>query len=204
MGGDVGGLLESRELTCLVALREARASFFHDVIAHARSHAEKHGTSITQDDVDLLRSENAYQVAEFYFLIEELNLSNRTKTKSFLRRHNADMQALLEDRPKREMMGLLRQRVEEAIFSEIQIEKVSENIIDGKLRLDQSDLGRLLSTIMSPETCRKVVVSMAKGGLINRINIGQVLVISNGNIERCFRAHLTRMSNGINARHQET
>jgi hypothetical protein len=77
------------------------------------------------------------------------------------------------------------------LFSEQGIEKVVQQISDGHLRLDQSDLGRLLVTLISPETTRKAVVALAKGGLLTRVRIGQVLVVSNGVLESYFEKHLS-------------
>lgn len=179
---------DSRELICLGALRSARRQFFTDIVAHASQHSND---QISKQDMDLLRSENTYQVAEFYYLVDDLQLSHKQKIRHILNRHNKDMEDLIANKQKRDLMGLLKQSVEKAIFSPIQIDKIVENIVDGKLRLDQSDLGRLLTQAMSPETCRKIIVSLAKGGLINRINIGQVLIVSNGVLESYFRKHLT-------------
>ena len=120
-------------------------------------------------------------------------LADRHKLHAFLRRHNADMAALLADKARRDLMGLLKQRIEEAIFSATQIEKVLEMSGEGRLRLDQSDLGRLLSQLISPETCRKVTVVLAKGGLLTRRTIGTVLVVSTGVLEGYFRKHLQQI-----------
>jgi len=92
------------------------------------------------------------------------------------------MKELLNDRSKRDRAGMTVQRVRAALFSPTQIERVVEHVADGRLRLDQSDLGRLLSQAISTETCRKTLVALAKGGLLNRINIGQVLVVSTGHL----------------------
>jgi hypothetical protein len=110
-----------------------------------------------------------------------------------LERHNEDMEEYASNKEKRDLLGLSKARVEEALFSDTQIEKVVQNISDGKLRLDQTDLGRLLGTLRSPETTRKAVVALSKAGLLNRINIGQVIVVSTGALEKYFEAHLQRI-----------
>lgn len=187
---------ESDEMRCLVALRAARSAFFANLVAHAQKLHSAEGqrqAPLVQEEIDLLRSDDAYQIAEFYYLIGELGLANRQRIRAYLRRHNADMQDLAKDRKRQQTMGLSPQRLEKAIFSDIQIEKVAENIVDDRLRLDQSDLGRLLAQNMSAETCRKVVVVLAKAGLLNRINIGQVMVASNGSLEGYFRDHLAQV-----------
>jgi hypothetical protein len=194
--------IDSRELTCLSALRSARRRFFCDIVDHASDYSKK---QLSKNDVDLLRGDTTYQVAEFYYVIDDMKLADKQKMRLVLERHNRDMEELVANRQRRELMGLLKQSVERAIFSPIQIDKVVENVVDGKLRLDQSDLGRLLAQAMSPETCRKVVVSLARGGLINRINIGQVLIVSNGVLEGYFRNHLTSVVKqlAVNSRHAD-
>jgi hypothetical protein len=183
---------ESRELTCLAAFREARDRFSSDIIEHAHNHnADRENTNLTTDEIDLLKGSYTYSVAEFYYIIEELNFNYKAKIRSYLHRHNSDMSELLSDRVKRERAGMTIQRVKASLFSPTQIERVVEHVVDGRLRLDQSDLGRLLSQAISTETCRKTVVALAKGGLLNRINIGQVLVVSTGHLERYYRKHLT-------------
>lgn len=183
----------SRELHCLNALREGRALFFHSIMSHARQNAcQPPGKAA--DDIDLLLSENTYQVAAFYYMVEERHLSERSVIRGCLQRHNEDMTALLADRAKSRLMGLPPQRVRGAIFQPHQIEKVVQNVevIDGKsrLRLDQSDLGRLLIEVMSAETCRKVIIGLSNAGLLSRINIGSVMIISTGVLESYFRRHL--------------
>lgn len=194
-GGDI-----NKELMCLVALRDARSSFFRDLIAHATQHlSETTGveSKLSKDDFDIIRSESTYQIAEFYYLADEFRLADRRRIRAFLNRHNSDMDELLQDKNKRETMKLISQRIEEAKFKDFQIERVVENIIDNKLRLDQTDIGRLLSPLMSPETCRKALISLSKGGLINRINVGQALIISNGNLEKYFKKHLSQIAEAL-------
>jgi hypothetical protein len=186
---------ESIELTCLIALREARAAFINEIVLHGRNHAAAANNSkneLTKEDIDLLRDEG-YHIAEFYYLVEQYKLADRTKIRLFLERHNEDMEEYASNKEKRDLLGLSKARVEEALFSDTQIEKVVQNISDGKLRLDQTDLGRLLGTLRSPETTRKAVVALSKAGLLNRINIGQVIVVSTGALEKYFEAHLQRI-----------
>jgi hypothetical protein len=54
--------------------------------------------------------------------------------------------------------------------------------------IDQSNLARLLMSVMSTETCRKVIVACADAGFLarKRTPYGTVLVISNGTLEEIF------------------
>ena len=199
---------EPAEVTCLVALRDARASFQNEIVAHARKHfygdrwksevilpagardAGPDRDRLTTEDIDSLRSNETHQIAEFYYLIWKFGLAERRKIRMYLQRHNDDMRAYIKDKEKRDLIGFPLARAKDAIFSETQIERVVQNVSENGLRLDQADLGRLLSTLMSPETTRKTLLSLAKGGLLNRINIGHVLVVSNGTLEGYYESHL--------------
>jgi hypothetical protein len=158
---------------------------------HARAEVAKTSSQFTKEESDLLRSNEVFQVAEFFYLVQKFGLSDRRKIRLYLLRHNQDLKELIADKEKRELLGLSRSRLEDGLFSEQGIEKVVQQISDGHLRLDQSDLGRLLVTLISPETTRKAVVALAKGGLLTRVRIGQVLVVSNGVLESYFEKHLS-------------
>jgi hypothetical protein len=58
----------------------------------------------------------------------------------------------------------------EAIFTEPQIEKVAQHCVDGRLRLDQTDLGKLLAPIVSAETTRKAVVALGPDAFYCNVN----------------------------------
>ena len=177
-------------LECLTAIRQARSAFFHSLLAYAQQRMASRKEATSEEQIDLLRGENAYLVAEFFYVLRECGLNDPTRLRAFLQRHNADMATLSADRERLRRQGLSRQRVQDAIFQDWQIDKVVENAVSGRLRLDQSDLGRLLSPVMSPETCRKTVVALADGGLLTRIKIGQALITSTGLLEDRFAKHL--------------
>ena len=198
MGAKVTGQdPECLELKCLIALRDSRAAFFTEIMNHAGAEAAKTASQLTKEEADLLRSNEAFQVAEFFYLVRQFGLSDRRKIRLYLLRHNQDLEELIANKEKRELLGLSKSRLEDGLFSEQGIEKVVQQIADGKLRLDQSDLGRLLITLISPETTRKVVVALAKGGLLTRVRIGQVLVVSNGILESYFEKHLSAIVSGL-------
>jgi hypothetical protein len=132
---------------------------------------------------------------------EHYRLNDPVRIAEFIDRHNDDMHELIKSAAALRRRGLLAHRVRTAIFSDEQKAKVVETAIDkGRLRLDQSDIGRFLSPVISPETCRKTLVALAESGLLERRNIGQVLVISTGVLEEYYRAHLRRIVDAINAK----
>jgi hypothetical protein len=188
---------EPIELRCLIALRDARAAFFNEIVAHAQSHCEN---PLSPDDVATLRGEEVFQIAEFYYLVDRYSLGEPIRIRSFLHRHNEDISELLSDKDKRAAQGLTTSRLQDCRFSEMQIEKVAHEISEGKLRLDQTDLGSLLSPCMSPETTRKAVIALGKGSLLRRIKIaGRVLLVSGGVLEGYFEKHLRAVVTSVEA-----
>jgi hypothetical protein len=192
---------ESRELACLTALRSARARFFGDVAAHAAGHAPESRREadgrLMPEYLGLIRSEGAAQIAEFLFVVEELGLRDGTRFRTYIENHNRAMEGYLGEPGRMRALGLTPQRVKAARFSEEQINFVATVSPPGELMLDQSAMGRLLVETMSTETCRKIVVALAEGGLITRRTVGQVLIGSNGVLERLYRIHLTRVVESV-------
>lgn len=194
---DAAHVMESAELTCLAAIRSGRARFFGALAAHAADHApaERRGPegSLARDYLALVRSDGAAQIAEFYFVVEELGLADGVLFRSYLERHNAAMEAYLADPEKMRGLGLTPQRVRSARFTEDQMNFVQFMSPPGRLLLDQSSIGRLMTEVMAPESCRKIVIALAEGGLLQRMSVGQALIGSTGVLERLFRAHLTEV-----------
>lgn len=192
---------ESRELRCLTAISECRLYFFDKVVSHAELHFEPSNPTRHFDDlIPVLRGDNAYHLAEFFYLAEELELLDPENLKMLLERHNADMRKLKGDKRKMRLMGLNAQRVENAIFTTEQVKKISiDNGLDsrGKVNLDQTDLSKLVANLMSAESCRQTVVAFSEAELLDRKGHGKVLVSSPGTLERYFREHLAKIDNAL-------
>ena len=193
---------ESRELRCLAAITAGRAHFCHKLVEHASLHF--HSTNPdrrVEDLISILRGDNTYYIAEFFYLMTELDLHDPNKFRMLIAKHNFDMENLKTDRARIILLGLNSvQRVEEAIFTIDQQHKIfDDNGVDenGKVRLDQSDLSKLMTMFMSAESCRQTVVALSEGGLLNRRGHGKVFVSPNGSLECYFRAHLTIISESI-------
>ncbi|WP_041633814.1 hypothetical protein [Magnetospirillum gryphiswaldense] len=194
------GKVNCQEFACLDAMRTARAVFFDEIVSHAQRYAAKGGGSGRGADgvaVAILRSENAYQIAEFYFLAEEFGLGSPHMIGDYIDRHNEDMRQLLLSPERLAHYGVRKERIEDAIFSEEEKAKVVENSQGGRLRLDQSDVARCLATMISPETCRKTLVAMGNGGLLERRSAVSVIITSTGILEGYFRCHLRLMSDMV-------
>jgi len=188
-------------LCCLTGLREGRATFFAACAAHAAEHAPAERRTpegaLSRDYLGLIRSDAAAQIAELFFLIEELGLRDGGRFRSFLESHNAAMRAYLEAPERMHALGLTPQRVKAAIFPEERIGFFEFVSPPGRLYLDQSSVGRLLTEVMAPESCRRVVIALAEGGLLERHQLGSVLISSEGRLEGFYRDHLMTVANAV-------
>ncbi len=198
------GAGESDELAVLTAMRSGRAQFFRAIAETAEANApakrrDDRG-ALLRDYVALIRSDGAAQIAEFLFLVEELGLKDGTRFRDFLEAHNAAMRAYLAEPARMRALGVTPQRIEAAVFSEEQMEFVALVSPPGSLYLDQSALGRLLSEAMAPESCRKIAVALAEGGLLRRHQVGHVLLSSDGQLEGLYRRYLRSVVDGMEAR----
>ncbi|MEO0623644.1 MAG: hypothetical protein AAF183_15620 [Pseudomonadota bacterium] len=188
------GPRETDELVCLSALRAGRAAFYRALCDRAAEAApdkrrDRDG-GLLRDYVALLRSDGAGQIAEFFYLIEELGLKDAERFREFLVEHNASMRGYLADPERMRALGLTPQRVEAALFSDEQMSFIKLVSPPGQIYLDQSALGRLLAEAMAPESCRRVAIALAEGGLLLRHQVGHVLISSDGTLESLYRQHL--------------
>ena len=192
---------ESLALACLSGLRSARAQFFTALSGCAAEnigaeHRDRNG-SVRRDVLGLLRSDGTAQIAELFFLIEELGLQDQSLFRAFLARHNDAMQAYLDEPDRLQRLGVSRQRIKAAIFSKERMDFLGLVSPPGQLLLDQAAIGRLLTEVMAPESCRKIVVALAESGLLKRHEVGTVLVSSDGKLEALFREHLIIVAKAV-------
>lgn len=93
-----------------------------------------------------------------------------------------------------ERLGLTRERLLDAIFTGDTLPRLLQHWRDKPGAIDQSNLARFLATILSSETCRKIVVALARAGFLKREKtaFGTVLVSSSGRLEKLFGDGLRR------------
>lgn len=181
------------ELMYLSAIREARADFFDSVVETADLERASTGDGeLKREERKLLRSEGVAQLAEFFFVIEESGLNSDRKISAFLERHNDDMKALLASCEKGyTRFGLSAARIKQSLFSQPQIDLIIHESARGSVTFDQRSIGKVLTQVMSFETCRTLLVLLASCKLIQRHDFKSVVLISsNGLIEELYRNHL--------------
>jgi hypothetical protein len=183
----------AKDIATLRAFRRARLDFNTQIA----------GASSDQSELVLavLRTEAAYQIAEFYFLLQGDGIPSPDDFDALLERHNQYVSTLLADGHKMIRMGLTSERLLAAIFDGETKPRVLKLWSDDPGTIDQSSLGRLLVTVMSDETARKTLVAFGKGGLLIRQPsvFRLILVRSPGVIERVYGKCLRDVRNSIRA-----
>jgi hypothetical protein len=193
--------MSAKDLTCLAAMRDARARFFNLVEAQAAEHAGLNGPeALDREHRKVLRSDGVAQIAEFFYVLRYAGIPIPDGLRGFLERHNADMDRLLASCSNGYTLGgLSEQRLRRAKFSEAQIRYVMHESAGGDPRFDQQSLQRIFTQIMSFETCRLILVTLSDFGLLRRWEFNQVVVGSPGFLEDAYKIHLEEIVSAVEA-----
>lgn len=185
----------NRELDCLEATRAAHNEFHRALTEHAREHRHAAGQQLSVEDVELLRSDYTYKIAQFYYSALQSHLTVPTRLRAFLQFHNEEMKRLIDSKPERDLLKLSVSSAQSAIFTPPNINNVIHlNTSPGPLVLNQKYLGSLLIEYMSRETCRKTIEDLEQLGLLTRLKIGETLIKTEGKLEKHFEKHLQIMA----------
>lgn len=135
-----------------------------------------------------LRQESLYQLAEFLFALRSYGISDGAKLEQLASLHNDHLISIRDDRERMRRFGLTVDRLENALFTGDVLRKMVSNFAAEERYIDQSDLARFLVTVMSTETCRKLVLACEKAGFLERTRspYGAVLVQSSGVLEDIY------------------
>ena len=152
-----------------------------------------------------LRLEATYQLAEFFYLLTARGLTSAQHIETLTDLHNAYIIELTKDPAKMARLGLASDRLLDAMFTADTLPRLLQNWREKPGAVDQSNLARFLATVMSAETCRKVVVACGAAGFLAREKspYGTMLISSRGSLERilgeCIRDARTRAERGGDA-----
>ena len=168
------------ELALLGDLRWSRQEFVDRVCASSQSADAK--------VLGVLRLEATYQLAEFYFLLRARGIETEADIERVAELHNQYVVDIMKDTAKMDRLGISRERALESMFTADTMPRLLQHWRESVGAIDQSNLARLLMSVMSTETCRKVVVACAESGFLERKRTpyGTVLVLSNGTLETIF------------------
>jgi hypothetical protein len=169
-----------RDLELLEVLRWGRKEFADRLVQESRSRKS--------DTLDLLRSEPGYQLADFFYLLKARRIETEEDIRTLAELHNQYIVDLTRDAEKMSRLGLKRERLLDAILTADTMPRLLANWRESSGAIDQSNLARLLVTVMSSETCRKLVVAFADAGFLKRERtpFGTMVVSSTGIMEQMF------------------
>jgi len=168
------------DLELIDELRRARQEFQQKICSASEDQNE--------DLLELLRSESMYEFSEFFYLLKARRIQTADDIKMLAEAHNDYLAELTGDDLKMRRIGLKRDRLLLAIFTSDTLPRLVQNWRDQPGAIDQSNLGRLLVTIMSVETTRKLVVAASRAGFLHRDKTpyGTFVVRSTGKMEDVY------------------
>lgn len=172
------------DLTLLEHLKSARKGFVEELCSASRDQSE--------DVLSVLRMDSTYLIAEFFYLIRAHRIDNAEQFQRLAELHNHYVSELIEDKERAARFGLSSDRLLDAIFTGDTMPRLIQQWTERPGAIDQSNLARFLVTLMSAETCRKIVVACEQAGFLHRERTrgGAAIVISDGVMEGIFAGHV--------------
>jgi hypothetical protein len=145
--------------------------------------------------IQTLRLESSYHLCEFFFLLKANGFYETDDIQMLADMHNRYLADILKDPVRMQRMNVSSDRLLQAIFTGDTMPRLLEVWRHNRGSLDQSNLARFLVTIMSTETCRKLVVAFTSAGFLERSRTahGTVVIRSNGAIEDIFGASIRQL-----------
>jgi hypothetical protein len=179
------------DLALLEALRWGRREFADRLCRESRSQTVK--------TLDILRLEAAYHFAELFYLLRARSIETAEDIEVLAELHNNYIVGLTKDADKMARLGLKLERLLDAMFTADTMPRLLQTWQASPGAIDQSNLARLLVTVMSTETCRKLVVACADAGFLarERTPFGTMVVRSTGALEQIFGDCLREMRRRI-------
>jgi hypothetical protein len=180
------------DLGMLEIVRWYRMVFTERVLAASRSREEEVLYS--------LRLEATYQLAEFYYVLKAREIRTENQIKKLAELHNAHIVHLTKDPAKMRRLGLKEERLLKAIFHADILPRLLLTWRERPGAFDQSNLARLLASVMSAETCRTAAAACAEAGFLLREETpyGPTIIESKGVLEdilgRCLREARQRLA----------
>lgn len=168
------------DLTLLEHLKSGRKAFVEELCSASRAQ--------TEAALSVLRMESTYTIAEFFYLIRAHRIDTAEQLQRLAELHNHYISELTKDKERMTRFGLSTERLLDAIFTGDTMPRLIQQWTERPGAIDQSNLARFLVTLMSAETCRKIVVACEQAGFLHRerTRAGAAIVISSGRIEGIF------------------
>lgn len=172
------------DLTLLEQLKSGRKAFVDQLCAASRRQ--------TGDVLSVLRMELTYTIAEFFYLIRAHRIDTAEQLQRLAELHNHYISELTADKERAARFGLSTDRLLDAIFTGDTMPRLIQQWTDRPGAIDQSNLARFVVTLMSAESCRKIVVACEQAGFLQRerTRAGAAVVISSGVMEDIFARYV--------------
>jgi hypothetical protein len=180
------------DLNMIETLRWYRMIFTERLTAASKNQEE--------NILEMLRLEATYQLAEFYYGLKAHGIETAADIAKLSDAHNDYIVGLSNDPAKMRRLGLSKDRLLDAMFAADTRPRLVETWRQRAGAIDQSNLARLLTVVMSAETCRRVVVACAEAGFLERKDTiyGTKVIVSTGVLEHtlglCLRESRRRVA----------
>jgi len=178
----------------LLALRKAALEHYAEVNAKDPSAP----TELTDDDAKKLRSSATLFIAEFFFVLNKLDLTNKpTSLEGYLRSHNKGIgdkiKRLRESGSSITPSGLTVTRLEEGLLAEEKIEEIIADAREGFFRFDQSTLGALMIELMVKQSTNVHLSVLGRTGFLKITGRRPKYISSSGKLENLYQEFLSQI-----------
>jgi hypothetical protein len=179
------------DLILLEHLKAGRKTFVEQLCSASQAQ--------TEAVLSVLRMESTYMIAEFFYLIRAHGIETAEQLQRLAELHNHYISELMKDRERASRFGLSSDRLLDAIFTGDTMPRLVQQWADRPGALDQSNLARFVVTLMSAESCRKIVVACDQAGFLQRerTRAGATVVISSGVMEGIFARYVRGLRNAV-------
>lgn len=179
------------DLVLLEHLKSGRKAFVEELCAASRQQ--------TEDVLSALRTDSTYMIAEFFYLLRAHKIDTAEQLQRLAELHNHYISDLIADKARMARFGLSADRLLDAIFTGDTMPRLIQHWSERPGAIDQSNLARFLVTLMSAETCRKIVVACEQAGFLRRerSRAGAAIIISSGVIEGVFARYVRTLRAAI-------
>lgn len=179
------------DLVLLEHLKSGRKAFVEELCSASLQQNE--------DVLSALRMESTYMVAEFFYLLRAHGIRTAEQLQRLAELHNHYISDLIADKARMARFGLSSDRLLDAIFTGDTMPRLIQQWSERQGALDQSNLARFLVTLMSAETCRKIVVGCEQAGFLHRerTRAGAAIILSSGIIEGIFARYVRGLRQAI-------
>ena len=179
------------DLALLECMTGARKAFLDEICEQSESQDEQ--------VLGMLRLDSAYLFAEFLYLLRARGIKSEEQIAMLADLHNQYIIELMKDEQKVIRLGLRPDRLLDAIFTADTMPRLSQHWRECPGAIDQSNMARFLFTLMSSESCRKVVVACEAAGFVSRQKtpFGTTLIVSKGILEGIFGKYLRNLRRSI-------